>query len=167
MSTDMLRLELAPSPHIKAPDSTPRIMWTVVATLAPVVAASLWFFGLGALLVIASSTLGAVAIERWLGKPTTLRDGSAVITGLLLGLTLPAGFPLWMAFLGGVFAIGFGKLIFGGLGQNVFNPALLGRAFLQAAFPVAITTWPAAACGGCTSVQCKPSGSPWARMRSA
>jgi electron transport complex protein RnfD len=68
-----------------------------------------------------------------------------MITGLLLGLCLPAGFPLWMAFLGGVFGIGFGKIIFGGLGQNIFNPALLGRAFLQAAFPVAITTWPAAA----------------------
>jgi Na+-translocating ferredoxin:NAD+ oxidoreductase subunit D len=66
-----------------------------------------------------------------------------MITGLLLGLTLPAGLPLWMAFVGGAFSIGFGKLIFGGLGQNVFNPALLGRAFLQAAFPVALTTWPA------------------------
>ncbi|HZD04225.1 MAG TPA: RnfABCDGE type electron transport complex subunit D, partial [Longimicrobiales bacterium] len=73
----------------------------------------------------------------------TLRDGSAVITGLLLGLTLPPGLPLWMAFVGGAFAIGFGKLIFGGLGQNVFNPALLGRAFLQAAFPEALTTWSA------------------------
>ncbi len=70
-------------------------------------------------------------------------DGSGVITGVLLGLTLPVGLPLWMAFLGGTFAIGFGKLIFGGLGQNVFNPALLGRAFLQAAFPVWMTTWPA------------------------
>ncbi len=65
-----------------------------------------------------------------------------MITGLLLGLTLPPGFPLWMAFLGGAFGMAFGKLIFGGLGQNIFNPALLGRAFLQAAFPVAITTWP-------------------------
>ena len=72
----------------------------------------------------------------------SLPDGSAVITGVLLGLTLPPGIPLWMAFLGGAFGIGFGKLVFGGLGQNVFNPALLGRAFLQAAFPVAITTWP-------------------------
>ncbi|HEX9105780.1 MAG TPA: RnfABCDGE type electron transport complex subunit D, partial [Longimicrobiales bacterium] len=82
MSTDILRLELAPSPHLKGPDSTPRIMWTVVATLAPVVAASLWFFGLGALLVIASAALGAVACERAIGKPRTLGDGSAVITGL-------------------------------------------------------------------------------------
>jgi electron transport complex protein RnfD len=70
-----------------------------------------------------------------------------MITGLLLGLTLPPGFPLWMAFIGGVFGIGFGKLIFGGIGQNVFNPALLGRAFLQASFPAAITTWPKVASG--------------------
>ncbi len=150
MSDDTIRLELAPSPHIKSRDTTPRIMWTVVATLMPVVAASLYFFGLGALLVVASSTAGALALERLLGKPNTLSDGSAAITGLLLGLCLPASFPLWMAFLGGAFGIGFGKLIFGGLGQNVFNPALLGRAFLQAAFPTAITTWPKVAQGWTT-----------------
>jgi electron transport complex protein RnfD len=88
-----------------------------------------------------------MATESLLGERGTksLGDGSALITGILLGLTLPPGIPLWMAFLGGAFGIGFGKLVFGGLGQNVFNPALLGRAFLQAAFPVAITTWPAEA----------------------
>lgn len=136
------RFELTASPHIKGPDSTPRIMWTVVASLAPVVAAATWYFGPSALLVLAASTLGCLVTERVLGPGGTLRDGSAAITGLLLGLTLPAGIPLWMAFVGGVFAIGFGKLLFGGLGQNVFNPALLGRAFLQAAFPAALTTWP-------------------------
>jgi len=136
------RLELTAAPHLKAPDSTTRIMWTVAATLAPIVAASSWFFGVSALLVIAAATAGAVATERTFGKGGTLGDGSAAITGLLLGLTLPAGMPMWMAFLGGAVAIGFGKLVFGGLGQNVFNPALLGRAFLQAAFPAAITTWP-------------------------
>ncbi len=137
-----LRLELAASPHLKAPDSTPRIMWTVVATLVPVVAAAAWTFGLGALLVIAAATAGALLVERIWGQRGALGDGSAAITGLLLGLTLPPGLPLWMAFLGGAVGIGFGKLIFGGLGQNVFNPALLGRAFLQAAFPAALTTWP-------------------------
>jgi electron transport complex protein RnfD len=117
-------------------------MWTVVATLVPVVIWSAWIFGPSAILVISAATLGAVLTERWLGPGGALRDGSAAITGLLLGLTLPAGLPMWMAFLGGVVGIGFGKLIFGGLGQNVFNPALVGRAFLQAAFPVALTTWP-------------------------
>jgi len=141
------RLELVASPHLKAPASTARIMWTVTASLAPVVAAATWYFGAGALLVIGASMAGAVAAERGLGSRRTLGDGSAALTGVLLGLTLPAGMPLWMAFIGGVFSIGFGKLIFGGLGQNVFNPALLGRAFLQAAFPTAITTWPAVGAG--------------------
>jgi electron transport complex protein RnfD len=106
------------------------------------VTAAFYFFGISALLVLAATTLGAMATERLFGKPGAFRDGSAMITGILLGLTLPAGFPLWMAFIGGAFGIGVGKLLFGGLGQNVFNPALLGRAFLQAAFPTAITTWP-------------------------
>jgi electron transport complex protein RnfD len=132
------------SPHLGARDSTPRIMWTVVATLAPVCVAAAWFFGVGALLQLGTAAVAAVLAERVTGKGGTLGDGSALITGLLLGLTLPAGFPLWMTFLGGTFAIGFGKSIWGGLGYNVFNPALLGRAFLQAAFPVAITTWPRA-----------------------
>lgn len=140
--SDVARLEIAASPHIRAKDSTARIMWSVVASIMPIVGAAFWFFGLSALLVVVSATLGAMATERAFGRPRALRDGSAAITGLLLGLTLPPGFPLWMAFLGGAFAIGVGKLLFGGLGQNVFNPALVGRAFLQAAFPTAITTWP-------------------------
>jgi Na+-translocating ferredoxin:NAD+ oxidoreductase subunit D len=142
------RLRLLPSPHLHAQDSTARIMWSVVATLVPVVLASVWFFGVGVLLVIAASMLGALVVERLLGPGGAIRDGSAAITGLLLGLTLPPGFPLWMAFMGGAIGIGFGKVIFGGLGQNIFNPALLGRAFLQAAFPGAITTWPAVRSGG-------------------
>jgi Na+-translocating ferredoxin:NAD+ oxidoreductase subunit D len=137
------RLELAASPHVHTADSTERIMWTVAASLFPVVMASFWFFGISALLVVSAAVAGTLVTERLTGPPSTLRDGSAIITGLLLGLTLPPGFPLWMAFTGGVVAIGFGKVIFGGLGQNVFNPALVGRAFLQAAFPAAITTWPA------------------------
>jgi electron transport complex protein RnfD len=117
-------------------------MWTVTATLVPLVAAAAWWFGPSALLVIGAATAGAILTERLFGQRGALGDGSAAITGILLGLILPAGFPMWMAFIGGAFGIGFGKLIFGGLGQNVFNPALLGRAFLQAAFPTAITTWP-------------------------
>jgi len=140
-------LVVTASPHVKAPDSTPRIMWHVVASLVPVVASGAWFFGVSALLVIAAATLGAVLAELILGKRGSLADGSAVITGLLLGLCLPAGMPMWMAALGGFFGISIGKLLFGGLGQNVFNPALIGRAFLQAAFPVAITTWPTASRG--------------------
>jgi electron transport complex protein RnfD len=136
------RFLVTASPHLKGPATTPQIMWNVVGSLVPIVIAASWFFGLGALLVIVAATAGSVLTEWLLGKRGSLRDGSGTITGLLLGLTLPPGLPLWMAFLGGVVAIAFGKLIFGGLGQNIFNPALLGRAFLQAAFPVAITTWP-------------------------
>ena len=145
-------LVVTASPHLKPADSTPRIMWNVVGSLVPVIAAAAWFFGVSALLVVLAATLGAIAAERVFGKKParpgafprggSLADGSAAITGLLLGLTLPAGMPLWMVFLGGAFGIGFGKAVWGGLGQNVFNPALVGRAFLQAAFPVAITTWP-------------------------
>lgn len=136
-------LVIAASPHLKGRDSTPRIMWNVVGALVPVIAVATWFFGPSALLVIGASVAGAFVTEHFIGRRGTLADGSAAITGILLGLTLPAGIPLWMPFLGGAFAIGIGKLLFGGLGFNIFNPALLGRAFLQASFPVAITTWPA------------------------
>jgi len=136
------KLIVTASPHVRSQDSTPVIMWNVVGSLVPIIAAAAWFFGVSALLVVLAAALGALLTERGIGRGGTLADGSAVITGLLLGLTLPPGLPLWMAFLGGAFGIGFGKLVWGGLGQNVFNPALVGRAFLQAAFPVAITTWP-------------------------
>lgn len=140
MSAEMLIVTA--SPHIRSQDSVPRIMWNVVASLVPVIVAATWFFGVSALLQIATATIAAVLTERATGKGGAIADGSATITGLLLGLTLPAGFPLWMTALGAAFAIVFGKQVWGGLGQNVFNPALVGRAFLQAAFPVAITTWP-------------------------
>ena len=136
-------LVVAAAPHLAGRDSVATIMWNVVGSLVPLVIASAWFFGISALLVVLASVAGAVLTEHYLGRRGTLADGSAAITGILLGLTLPAGMPLWMAAFGGAFAIGIGKLLFGGLGYNIFNPALLGRAFLQAAFPVAITTWPA------------------------
>jgi electron transport complex protein RnfD len=132
------------SPYLHDTATTPKIMWEVVYTLIPLVLAAGYFFGIGAFGVIAFAVLGCYFTEYIFApekKWGTLKDGSALITGLLLGLCLPPGFPFWMAFLGGVVAIGMGKLIWGGLGQNVFNPALVGRAFLQAAFPTAITTW--------------------------
>jgi electron transport complex protein RnfD len=137
-------IRVTAAPHVRSADSTTRIMWSVVISLLPAVAASIYFFGPSAVLVLLASIAGCLITERLFGAVrSSLADGSAMITGLLLGLCLPPGFPLWMAFLGGAFGMAFGKLIFGGLGQNIFNPALLGRAFLQAAFPVAITTWPA------------------------
>ena len=142
MSAD--KLIVTASPHIRSLDSTPRIMWHVVASLVPVVVSAAWFFGVSALLQIATAVMIALLTERATGKGGAIADGSATITGLLLGLSLPAGFPLWMTAVGAAFAIVFGKQVWGGLGQNVFNPALVGRAFLQGAFPVAITTWPSA-----------------------
>jgi electron transport complex protein RnfD len=145
MSAD--KLVVTASPHIRSVDSVPRIMWHVVASLVPVVLCAAWFFGVSALLQVGTAVVFALVTERATGKGGAIADGSATITGLLLGLSLPAGFPLWMTALGAAFAIVFGKQVWGGLGQNVFNPALLGRAFLQAAFPVAITTWPLAGGG--------------------
>ncbi|MEC7770340.1 MAG: RnfABCDGE type electron transport complex subunit D [Bacteroidota bacterium] len=143
----MLRktLHISTSPHINSGKSTEQIMKNVVWALLPVVFFSIYSFGLNALLVIATATFASVLTEHVLcklsKKKTTVGDYSAVITGLLLGLTLPPSFPLWMAFIGGIIGIALGKYIFGGLGYNVFNPALVARAVLQAAFPVAITTW--------------------------
>ena len=138
----MPRFLITASPHLAERDSTPKIMWHVNLSLLPVVGMAIYYFGPSAVLVLGASLAGCLITEWAFGKRETLLDGSAVITGILLGLILPPGIPLWMAFVGGVFSIGFGKLIFGGLGQNIFNPALLGRAFLQASFPVAMTTWP-------------------------
>lgn len=137
-------LLVQPSPFLRPQVTTPRIMGDVLIALVPPLAAAVWFFGIGAALVVAAATLGAAGTE-WLlgGRPRggTLGDGSAAVTGLVLGLTLPPSLPLWMAFLGGAVAIALGKRAWGGLGHNLFNPALVGRAFLQAAFPIAITTW--------------------------
>ena len=136
---------LRSSPHIWRGVSIKGVMRTVVWSLLPVVAASIYYFGLSALALVVVTTLSCVLTEylfcKCTKKPSTINDCSAVITGIMLALTLPPGFPLWIASLGGVVAILLGKLIFGGLGFNPFNPALVGRAFLQAAFPVAITTW--------------------------
>lgn len=136
------RLLVHPAPFLKSPVTTPGVMFDVlVAALAVAVAATLTF-GISALLVVGTATLGAIITERVFRRDRcTLGDWSAVLTGVLLGLTLPPGFPLWMAFLGGVAGMFLGKTVWGGLGQNLFNPALVGRAFLQAAFPQAITQW--------------------------
>ena len=138
-------LQLATSPHNHSRWSTAGMMWLVTLALAPTLVAAMIFFGWRALLLVAVTCAGALATEvlinRWRKLPFTLDDGSALLTGLLLGLILPPSFPLWGALLGSVIAIGLGKAVFGGLGNNTFNPALVGRAFLQASFPVAMTTW--------------------------
>ncbi len=151
MRSDAPRLLLSTSPFLKSREDTRWIMWQVNLSLIPVVAAAIYHFGVGALLITAASILGA-ALPEWLAtrktaKPGRLQDGSAILTGTLLALTLPPAIPLWMAFVGGAVSVLLGKMVFGGIGYNVFNPALVGRAFLQASFPVAMTTWPAGPSG--------------------
>ena len=141
------RLLVQPSPLLKQEMATAQVMRDVLYALAPVTLAGIWLFGLGALLVLTACILGAVLTE-WVFAPPgehrqRLADGSTLLTGLLLGLSLPPALPLWMAFLGGAVAIGLGKLIWGGLGHNLFNPSMVGRAFLLATFPNAMTSWSA------------------------
>lgn len=138
-------LRISTSPHIKTREDVRDIMFNVAMALVPIALFAIWTFGLSALLLIATATTACVLTEHLscviAGKPSSVRDWSVVITGLILGLTLPPGTPLWMAALGGVFGVLMAKSLFGGIGYNCFNPALVGRAFLQIAFPVAITTW--------------------------
>lgn len=133
------------APHVKKPQDVPLIMRNVVYALLPIVAFAVYQFGISVLALVVVTTLACLAAERffgWMGgKPNTLGDWSSTITGILLGLTLPPGFPLWMAAVAGIAGVAIAKMVFGGIGYNVFNPALAGRAFVQAAFPVAITTW--------------------------
>jgi len=138
---------LTSSPHMVAVDNVPKIMWSVIAALMPAVVFGVYNFGFNVLLTILSSVIAAVATEavinKMRGKEITVGDGSAVLTGLLLAMTLPPAFPKAYAAIGAIFSIAIGKQIFGGLGYNIFNPALLGRAFLQASFSVKMTTWTA------------------------
>ena len=137
--------DLRSSPHLKQAVTVAQIMRNVVFALIPVCAWSVYAFGLSVLLLLVTTTLTCMLTEalfcRFAGRASSLGDWSIVITGLLLALTLPPGFPLWMAAVAAFVAVGLGKALFGGLGYNVMNPALVGRAFVQAAFPVAITTW--------------------------
>ncbi|MGB7295049.1 MAG: RnfABCDGE type electron transport complex subunit D [Candidatus Aminicenantales bacterium] len=134
------------SPHLREKDTTPRIMVRVIISLLPAFLAAIYYFRLRALILMAVCVTAGLATEAvflWARKRplTPLFDGSAVITGLLLALTLPPSFPPAFAIIGAVVSIAIGKQAFGGLGHNIFNPALVGRAFLATAFPVAMTTW--------------------------
>lgn len=131
-------LRLVAAPHLHGGDAVPRLMLHSVIALLPVTLFAVALFGLAALATIVVAILACLLAERALAPPSALSDGSAMLTGLLLGLSLPAALPLWMVALGGFVAIGVGKHLFGGLGAPVFHPVLVGRVFLQAAFPVAM-----------------------------
>jgi len=133
------------SPHIHKQESIARIMWAVVISLIPAGIAGIIIFGLDALWVTLVAVTAAVLTELifgiWTKKKITILDGSAVITGILLAFNLPSGVPLWLPVVGAVFSIAVGKQVFGGLGQNIFNPALVGRVFLMASWPKYMTTF--------------------------
>lgn len=145
----MSKLVISLSPHAHGSDSVERNMRAVIVALLPALAVSFAYFGLGAVVVCAVSVASCVFLE-WaitkyiLKRPTTLTDCSAIITGILLGMNLPSNLPVWMVIVGAVVAIGIGKMTFGGLGCNIFNPALVGRCFLLVSFPAAMTSWPVA-----------------------
>src|SRR5512145_2003670 len=163
-------LVLAPGPHLHATETTARIMWWVNASLAPAALWGAFVFGSGALVTVTSAIAGAAGAEwlacRALGRRATVADGSAVCTGLLLALTLPPVMPWWMPLLGGAFAILVAKMMFGGLGFNLFNPALAGRAFMMATFPLAMTgAWVAPRAGFAERLDAVTTATPLAALK--
>ena len=141
------RLVVSLSPHEKGDLSVEKIMWGVVIALLPAFLASVYFYGLHAVRVVALTVIFCIGIEfliqKFVTKQTvTAFDGSAAVTGLLLAFNVPSNIPWWQLLVGSIAAIGISKMAFGGLGKNPFNPALVGRAFMLASFPVQMTTWP-------------------------
>lgn len=141
----MANFVVSGTPHVRSKESIQSIMRDVIIALVPATAAGIYYFGVRALILIVASIVSAVFFEwlyeKLLKKPVTISDLSAVVTGLLLAMNLPAAAPIWVAIVGSAFAIIFAKQLFGGLGQNFINPALAGRAFLLASYPTEMTTW--------------------------
>ena len=142
----MDKLTVSPSPHLHSPATTDGIMRDVIIALSPAIVVSILFYGWAELLVLAVSALCCVGFEYIIAnylmkRPDIFSGSSALVTGLLLALNLPSSSPWWMVVLGALFAIGVAKMSFGGLGQNIFNPAIAGRVFLLISFPVQMTNW--------------------------
>ncbi len=141
------KLVVSPSPHIHSGDTISKNMYGVLIALVPAFIVSLYVFGLDALIITAFSVLFCIiteyGVQRFMfKKEPTISDGSAIITGVLLAFNVPANLPIWILAIGAIVAIGVGKMSFGGLGNNIFNPALLGRVFLLISFPTQMTSWP-------------------------
>jgi electron transport complex protein RnfD len=140
-------LNVSPSPHQQSPETTRKLMYGVVIALLPALAASIYYFGMGAIIITLTSVLSCVAVEyliqRFILKvKPSISDGSAIVTGLLLAFNVPSNLPVHIIVIGAIIAIGVAKMTFGGLGNNPFNPALVGRVFLLISFPVQMTSWP-------------------------
>jgi electron transport complex protein RnfD len=140
-------LNVSPSPHIFGKDTTRKLMLGVVFALTPALIASIYYFGMGAIIVTLTAVISCLAFEYLIQKyiikgPTTITDGSAIVTGLLLAFNVPSNLPVFIIIIGSLVSIGIAKMTFGGLGNNPFNPALVGRVFLLISFPVQMTSWP-------------------------
>jgi Na+-translocating ferredoxin:NAD+ oxidoreductase subunit D len=138
---------MSPSPHVHGMETTKKLMYGVVLALLPSLFTSVLYFGSGAVIVTATSIISCILfeylIQRFiLKKPVSITDGSALVTGLLLAFNLPSNIPVYMVIIGSLVAIGVAKMTFGGLGNNPFNPALVGRVFMLISFPVQMTSWP-------------------------
>ena len=146
----MSKLIVSLSPHAHGTDTVERNMRGVIIALIPALLVSFYYFGIGSAIVCLTSVAACVffewAINKYILKnpQNTIADGSAALTGLLLGMNLPSNLPIWIIIIGALFAIGVAKMTFGGLGQNIFNPALVGRCALLVAFPAQMTVWPVA-----------------------
>ena len=144
----MGKLIVSLSPHAHGTDTVEKNMYGVIIALLPALLVSFYYFGIGSAIVCATSVVACVffewAIKKYMlkNKRNTILDGSASLTGLLLGMNLPSNLPVWIIIIGALFAIGVAKMTFGGLGNNIFNPALVGRCALLVAFPAQMTTWP-------------------------
>lgn len=138
-------LKMGPSPHIRTSETVEKVMYDVIISLIPAFLFAVYVFGIRAFIVTAVSILSCMVTEylceKVMGKEPTIFDGSAIITGILFSFVIPVIMPLQYVVVGCIVSIGLGKMVFGGLGHNVFNPALVGRAFIQASWPVAITTF--------------------------
>ena len=146
----MNKYTISGSPHVHSTENTRKIMYRVLLALLPALLVAIYYFGWYALrltiITVATCMLTEWLIQKFLIKgPLTINDGSAALTGVLLAFNVPADLPIWMAIVGSIVAIGIGKMAFGGLGKNPFNPALVGRVFMLVSFPSAMTSWPKAA----------------------
>ncbi len=138
-------LIISSSPHIRNKDNVSKIMWTVVISLIPALIAGTYFFGLRVLIIVLVSSATSISteaiIQKLMHRKITILDGSSAVTGILLDMVIPPGVPIWLPIVGAFCSIAIAKAPFGGLGNNIFNPALIGRAILLASFPVYMTSW--------------------------
>lgn len=168
----MNKLLISPSPHVHSGDSIEKNMYGVLVALLPAFICSVLFFGMGALVVTLTSVIACLIFEYLIQKlllkqQPTIFDGSALITGVLLAFNVPSNLPVWIIIIGALVAIGIGKMSFGGLGCNIFNPALVGRVFLLISFPVQMTTWPVASGLNTPYLDAQTGATPLALMKEA